>query len=163
VTYLKLICSSSDNPTCDTHSHRPCIIQHTPVLRSVCCVFVLSVHTGLLLKWTEKVNKGKAVPQHTDAGAAGERRYSSYSFTTSELDGGEWSASRIGWALRPGNDPPGAHPASCTMGTGGPFPGLKRGRGLKLTTHPHLVPKSKLSRSYTSSPPSAFIACNVTA
>jgi hypothetical protein len=32
----------------------------------------------------------------------------------------------------------GAHPASCTMGTGGPFPGgggLKRGRGATLTTH----------------------------
>jgi hypothetical protein len=27
-----------------------------------------------------------------------------------------------------------AHPASCTMGTGGPFPGAKRGRG--VTTHP---------------------------
>jgi hypothetical protein len=30
----------------------------------------------------------------------------------------------------------GAHPASCTMGTGGPFPGLQRGRGVTLTTHP---------------------------
>jgi hypothetical protein len=35
----------------------------------------------------------------------------------------------------------GAHPASCTMGTGGPFPGVKRGRGVTLTTHPHLVPR----------------------
>jgi hypothetical protein len=29
-----------------------------------------------------------------------------------------------------------AHPASCTMGTGGPFPGAKYGRGVTLTTHP---------------------------
>jgi hypothetical protein len=36
----------------------------------------------------------------------------------------------------------GAHPASCTMATGGPFPVVKRGRGKTLTTHPHLVPKS---------------------
>jgi hypothetical protein len=36
----------------------------------------------------------------------------------------------------------GAHPASCTMGTGGPFPGVKRGRGVTLTTHPRLVPRS---------------------
>jgi hypothetical protein len=36
----------------------------------------------------------------------------------------------------------GAHPTSCTMGTGGPFPGVKRGRGVMLTTHPHLVPRS---------------------
>jgi hypothetical protein len=33
----------------------------------------------------------------------------------------------------------GAHPASCTMGTGGSFPRVKRGRGVTLTTHPHLV------------------------
>jgi hypothetical protein len=47
----------------------------------------------------------------------------------------------------------GAHPASCIMGTGGSFPGLKRGRGVTLTTHPRLVPRSRMSRSYTSSPP----------
>jgi hypothetical protein len=36
----------------------------------------------------------------------GERRYSSYSFLTSALDGGEWSASRPGRALPPGKEPP---------------------------------------------------------
>jgi hypothetical protein len=36
---------------------------------------------------------------------------------------------------------------------GGPFPGAKRGRGVTLTTHPHLVPKSRMSRSYTPLPP----------
>jgi hypothetical protein len=36
----------------------------------------------------------------------GERRYSSYSFTTSALNGGEWSASRPGRALLPGKGPP---------------------------------------------------------
>jgi hypothetical protein len=36
----------------------------------------------------------------------------------------------------------------------GSFPlGIKRGRGVTLTTHPHLIPKSWMSRSYTSSPP----------
>jgi hypothetical protein len=39
------------------------------------------------------------------------------------------------------------------MGTGGPFPGDKHGRDVTLTTHPHLVPKLRMSRSYTSSPP----------
>jgi hypothetical protein len=29
----------------------------------------------------------------------------------------------------------------------------KRGRGVMLTTHPHLVPKSRMSRSYTSFSP----------
>ena len=36
---------------------------------------------------------------------------------------------------------PVAHPASCKMGTGS-FPGVKCGRGVLLTTHPHLVPRS---------------------
>jgi len=34
---------------------------------------------------------------------------------------------------------PGAHPASCTMGTRS-FPGVKSGRGVTLTLHPLLVP-----------------------
>jgi len=40
----------------------------------------------------------------------------------------------------------GAHPASCTMGTGF-FPGLKYGRGVLLTTHTLLVPRSWKSRA----------------
>ena len=36
---------------------------------------------------------------------------------------------------------PGAHPASCTMGTGS-FPGVKSGQGVTLTPHPLLVPWS---------------------
>jgi hypothetical protein len=36
----------------------------------------------------------------------GERRYSSYSYLTSALDGGEWSASCPGRALPPGKGPP---------------------------------------------------------
>jgi hypothetical protein len=34
------------------------------------------------------------------------------------------------------------------MGNGGPFPGVKRSRGVTLTTHPHLVPGSKMRKSY---------------
>ena len=41
---------------------------------------------------------------------------------------------------------PGAHPASCRMGTG-PFPGVKSGLGVLLTTHPLLVPRSWKSRA----------------
>jgi hypothetical protein len=47
----------------------------------------------------------------------------------------------------------GAHPAPCTKDTGCPFPGAKRGLGMTLNTHPHLVPRSRMSRGYTSSPP----------
>jgi hypothetical protein len=46
----------------------------------------------------------------------------------------------------------GVYPASCTMGTGGPFPGDKT-RPRHDTTHSHhLVPSSRMSRSYTSCP-----------
>jgi hypothetical protein len=41
---------------------------------------------------------------------------------------------------------PGAHPASCTMGTGF-FQGIKSDQGLMLTPHPLLVPWSRKSRA----------------
>ena len=41
---------------------------------------------------------------------------------------------------------PGAHPGSCTMGTGS-FPWVKYGRGVLLNTHPLLVPWSWKSRA----------------
>jgi hypothetical protein len=47
----------------------------------------------------------------------GERRYSSYSFSTSELDGGEWSASRPGRAFTRGDGTPGTHWTGGWVGT----------------------------------------------
>jgi len=41
---------------------------------------------------------------------------------------------------------PGAHPSSCTMGTGS-FPGVKSGRGVTLTPHLLLMPWSWKSRA----------------
>jgi len=38
---------------------------------------------------------------------------------------------------------PEAHPASYTMSTGS-FPGVMCGRGVELTPHPLLVPRSKI-------------------
>jgi hypothetical protein len=61
---------------------------------------------------------------------------------------------------RPTLGPP---PASCTMGTGGPFPGAKSRPGHDADHSPHLVPRSRMSRSYTSSPPNVFVACSGTA
>jgi hypothetical protein len=47
-----------------------------------------------------------------------------------------------------------AHRASCM----GSFPlGVKRGRAVTLTIHPHLVLWSRMSRSYTSSPPCRYM------
>jgi hypothetical protein len=45
------------------------------------------------------VNKSKGCPATHHGGAWGERRYSSYAFLTTALDGVEWSASRPGRAL----------------------------------------------------------------
>jgi len=64
----------------------------------------------------------------------GGERYSSYSFTTSALDGGEWSASRPGRAFTPGERTPGTH---CTGGWVGPRAGLDtqdRGRSFVYGT-----------------------------
>ena len=53
---------------------------------------------------------------------------------------------------------PGAHPASCTMGTGS-FSGVKSGRGVTRTPHPLLVPLVKIWQSYTSTPPMGRTSC----
>jgi hypothetical protein len=45
-------------------------------------------------------------PTTRHGGAWGESRCSSYSFSTSTLDGGEWTASRPVCALAPGKGPP---------------------------------------------------------
>jgi len=52
----------------------------------------------------------------------------------------------------PAQTGPEAHPASCAMGTGS-FPGVRCGRGVTLTPHPLLVPRSKIEYSYTSTLP----------
>jgi hypothetical protein len=57
----------------------------------------------------------------------------------------------------------GAHAASSTMGTRGPFPGAKVQTGLDAGHSRHLVPRSKMSRSYTSSNQNAFTMCSGTA
>jgi hypothetical protein len=63
--------------------------------------------TEYLLKMYLITVKGKMIRLHAmEALGVGERRYSSYSFLTSALDGGEWSASRLGRALPPGKGPP---------------------------------------------------------
>ena len=54
--------------------------------------------------------------------------------------------SRWGRDIPPAQTGPGAHPASCKMGTGS-FPGVKCCRGVLLTTRPLLVPRSWKSRA----------------
>jgi hypothetical protein len=52
----------------------------------------------------------------------------------------------------------GTHPAFYPMRTRGSFPGSKAARGVKLTTHLHLGPRSNNVWSYTSTPQHAFMA-----
>jgi hypothetical protein len=47
----------------------------------------------------------------------------------------------------------GAHPASYTMGTVGPFAVANARPGRDADHSPYLAPRSKMSRSYSSSPP----------
>jgi hypothetical protein len=69
-----------------------------------------------------------------------ERRYSTYSFMTSALDVGEWSASRPGRALTQGKGTPGTH---CTGGWVGPTGGLDtEARGKILSPLPGIEPRS---------------------
>jgi hypothetical protein len=51
-----------------------------------------------------------------------------------------------------------AHLSSCPMGTGVLSQGVKRGQGVTPTTHSHLVPRSRISRSYNSSSLSTCMA-----
>jgi len=65
--------------------------------------------------------------------------------TDYELDG-PGIESQWGRDFPPVQTGPGAHPASCKMGTGF-FPGVKCGQSVVLTTHPLLVPRSWKNRA----------------
>jgi hypothetical protein len=99
---------SFKTPTLHTHEF---VLMALSLLMGSICVYV-----GCLTKV-----KGKAVPLRSIEAHLGDRRYNSYSFLTSALEGGEWSASRPGRALTPGKEPPGTH---CTGGWVGPRAGL---------------------------------------
>jgi hypothetical protein len=79
----------------------------------------------------------KSSPATRHEGACRQRRYSSYSFSNSALDGGEWSASRPGRALAPGKR------THCTGGWVGPKAGLDtEARGKILSPLPGIEPRS---------------------
>ena len=59
-----------------------------------------------------------------------------------------WGGAKFSAPVQTG---PGAHPASCTIGTDS-FPGIKR-PGFGFDHPPHLAPSLKEDWSYTSSPP----------
>jgi len=53
------------------------------------------------------------------------------------------------WGFTPIQTSPEAHPASCIMGTGGPFWGWSN-LGMAVTTHSFLLPQLEQEYSYTS-------------
>jgi hypothetical protein len=59
-----------------------------------------------VLFFDARYSKCKVVPLRSIEAHLGDRRYSSYSFLTWAVEGGEWSASRPGRALPPGKEPP---------------------------------------------------------
>jgi hypothetical protein len=67
----------------------------------------MSSYAENLSTYNNLINTRKSSLAKRHGGALGKKKYSS--FTTSTLDGGEWSASRPGNALPPGNGPPGTH------------------------------------------------------
>jgi len=87
--------------------------------------------------------------KHSQSSQESPRRYgpgSSVGITTELWAGRSEVESRWGLDFPPVQTGPGAHPASCKMGTGS-YPGVKCGRGVLLTTHPLLVPRSWKSRA----------------
>jgi hypothetical protein len=83
-------------------------LQRDPLLFSEQCENTVSI-TSATLRTSATYDtdfRSKAKQSHyTPRRLQGERRCSSYSFLTSALDGGEWSASRPGQALLPGKVP----------------------------------------------------------
>jgi hypothetical protein len=73
----------------------------------VATIHVIYLSSQLPFLYRQKKKKeGKVVPLRSIDAHLGDRRYSSYSFLTSALEGGEWSASRPGRALHQGKEPP---------------------------------------------------------
>ena len=108
--------------------------------------------------------KGEGHPRTDHEGPKLEQMYSSTLSITSALYRGGGPGSLVGiatgygldgpgiesrWEARfsaPVHTDPGAHPASCTMGTGS-FQGVKSGRSVTSTPHLFLVPWSRRSRA----------------
>jgi hypothetical protein len=111
-----------------THNTVILTTVRTSILTPVFVFCYIGSHINKTTRFTfvlQTGKKGKAVPLHAMEALGGERRYSSYSFSPSALDGGEWSASRPRPRFTPGERNPGTH---CTGGWVGP----RTGRGTEV-------------------------------
>jgi hypothetical protein len=101
---------------------------------------MFNVHIFQLYKQKSLIKLKLKLSHYTPRISWGERRYSSYSFSTSALDGGEWSASLPGRASAPGERTPSTH---CTGGLVGPRAGLDtEARGKILSPLPGIELRS---------------------
>jgi hypothetical protein len=82
--------------------------------------------------WWRKENLSRYTPWESGGGGGG-RQFDTYSFLTSALERGEWSASRPGRALPRGERAPGTH---CTGGWVGPRAGLDAETGRRKSFGP---------------------------
>jgi hypothetical protein len=88
------------------HYHEDESSLHPDILYKIFLMLSFRPHTFHNLQHTITAKGRYSCPAIRHKGAWEERRYSSYSFPTSSLDGGEWSALRPGRALAPGKGPP---------------------------------------------------------
>jgi hypothetical protein len=68
--------------------------------------YIFTISDQFTTSFEYKGKKSKVVPLCSIQAHLGEMRYSSYSFLTSALEGGEWSASRPSHTLPPGKELP---------------------------------------------------------
>jgi len=93
---------------------------------SICVIRTIKMHFSLLIYFSNDPLRGPG---------------SSVSIATELRAGRSGIESRWGRNVPPVQTGPGAHPASCKIGTGS-FPGVKCGRDVLLTNHSLLVPRS---------------------
>jgi hypothetical protein len=139
----------------------PCILYHSVLWPTNTHNYLTNYHTATCFDTTVPSSDSlQSVPCHVTP--VFQMQLSVIQFTVKMFHRGfMWAGSSAGIATAYGLDSPGiesrwgtrfsapvqngreAHPASCKMGTGS-FPGVRCGRGVTLTPHPLLVPKSKI-------------------
>jgi hypothetical protein len=109
-----------------------------PGISKTTCV---GVHTGTTLRLRLNLKLFNYTPRRRLDG----EEYSSYSFSTSALDGGEWSVSRPGRALAPGKDS--RYPLHRTLG--GPQRLEEKSFRLRRASKLHRPVVQPIARHYT--------------
>jgi len=126
-----------------------------------CIAFISTVHylNALFLLFLLRIYIYICIHIHTYVCVCEGGGSSSVCIATELRAGRSGIESQWGRDLWPVQTDPGAHPASYTMGAG-PFPGVKCGRGVLLTTHLLLCRVHGRVELYLYPPSGAHRACN---